>query len=302
MMTEIKQAFEQHVIAIPVEQILPSRKVDHLMSGSKKYASILSSIKELGVIEPLVVHPKQVIAGGIPSFMLLDGHLRLEALKTLGATEALCLISKDDEGFTYNRQINRLTPIQEHKMIVSALKKGIEASRIATVLGINVDRVHQRENLLRGIAPEAAEMLKVRMVSQDVFRALRQMKPIRQIETVEMMVSANCFTRNYAQMVLAASRPEMLIEQKKKLTADVSAVDIARMEREMENLQHDYRQVEDTLGETMLVLVVAKGYLMRLLRNQAISLYLTHHYAELLEELVSIMEAVTSDARQLERE
>lgn len=301
-MAEIKQAFEQRVIAIPLEQILPSRKVEHLISGSKKYASILSSIKELGVIEPLVVHPKQVIAGGISSFMLLDGHLRLEALKFLGATEALCLISTDDEGFTYNRQINRLTPIQEHKMIVSALKKGIEASRIATVLGINVDRVHDRENLLRGIAPEAAEMLKVRMVPQDVFRSLRQMKPIRQIETVEMMISANCFTRNYARMVLAASRPEMLIEQKKKLTHEVSAVDIARMERETENLQHDYRQVEDTLGETMLVLVVAKGYLLRLLRNQAIALYLTHHYAELLEELVSIMEAVTSDARQLERE
>ncbi|WP_335944420.1 plasmid partitioning protein RepB C-terminal domain-containing protein [Pseudomonas sp. G166] len=301
-MAEIKQAFDQRVIAIPIERILPSRKVEHLMCGSKKYASILSSIKELGVIEPLVVHPKQIIAGGTSSFMLLDGHLRLEALKALGAIEALCLVSTDDEGFTYNRQINRLTPIQEHKMIISALKKGIEASRIATVLGINVDRIHEREKLLKGIAPEVAEMLKVRMVSQDVFRSLRQMKPIRQIETVEMMISANCFTKNYARMVLAASRPEALVEQKKKSVAEVSAVDISRMEREMENLQHDYKQVEDTLGETMLVLVVAKGYLVRLLRNETIAVYLKHHYAELLEELVSIMEAVTSDARQLERE
>lgn len=302
MMTEVKQAFEQRVIAIPIERILPSRRVEHLMCGSKKYASILCSIKELGVVEPLVVHPKPIIAGGVSSFMLLDGHLRLEALKALGAVEALCLISTDDEGFTYNRQINRLTPIQEHKMIITALKKGIEASRIATVLGINVDRVHERETLLRGIAPEVAEMLKVRMVSQDVFRTLRQMKPIRQIETVEMMISANCFTRNYARMVLAASRPEMLVEQKKRSTSEASVMDIARMEREMENLQHDYKQVEDTLGETMLVLVVAKGYLMRLLRNEAIAAYLRHHYAELLEELVTIIEAVTTDARQLERE
>lgn len=301
-MTEVKQAFERRVIAVPLERILPSRRVEQLIPGSKKYASILSSIKELGVVEPLVVHPKPIIEGGVSSFMLLDGHFRLEALKALGAIEALCLISTDDEGFTYNRQINRLTPIQEHKMIISALKKGIEASRIAAVLGINPAKVHERENLLQGIAPEVAEMLKVRMVAQDVFRSLRQMKPIRQIETVEMMISANCFTRNYARMVLAASRPEMLIEQKKKMTSEVSAVDIARMEREMENLQHDYRQVEDTLGETMLVLVVAKGYLVRMLRNDAIAAYLTRYYAELLEELMSIMEAVTSDARQLERE
>lgn len=301
-MGEIKQAFEQSVIAIPLGRILPSRKVEQLMCGSKKYASILSSIRELGVVEPLVVHPKPVVAGGVSSYMLLDGHLRLEALKSLGVSEALCLVSTDDEGFTYNRQINRLTPIQEHKMIISALKKGIDATRIAKVLGINVDRVHERENLLKGIAPEAAEMLKVRMVSQDVFRSLRQMKPIRQIETVEMMISANCFTRNYARMVLAASRPEMLVEQKKKPKNDVTAVDIARMERELENLHNDYKQVEDTLGETMLVLVVAKGYLARLFRNDGIAAYLTQHYAELLEELVSIMEAVTSDARQLERE
>ncbi|MFS2160172.1 plasmid partitioning protein RepB C-terminal domain-containing protein [Pseudomonas sp. Pseusp122] len=300
-MAEIKQAFESDVIAISLQRILPSRKVDQLMPGSKKYASILSSIKELGVVEPLVVHPLQASADETPTYILLDGHLRFEALKTLGATSALCIISTDDEGFTYNRQINRLTPIQEHKMIISALKKGIEASRIATVLGVNVDRVHERENLLKGIAPEVAEMLRVRMVSQDVFRSLRQMKPIRQIETVEMMISANCFTKNYARMVLAASRPEMLVQQKKKPN-DVSPVDIARMEREMENLQHDYKQVEDTLGETMLVLVVAKGYLVRLLRNETIAAYLTQYYSDLLEELVSIMEAVTTDARQLERE
>ena len=100
-------------------------------------------------------------------------------------------------------------------MIISALKKGIEAFRITAVLGINADRVHERD-LLKGIAAEVAGMLKIRMVSQDVFLALRLMKPIRQIETVEMMISANCYTKNYARIVLVASRPEMLVERKKK--------------------------------------------------------------------------------------
>ncbi|WP_181299059.1 plasmid partitioning protein RepB C-terminal domain-containing protein [Pseudomonas sp. Q2-TVG4-2] len=301
-MGHVKQAFEQHVVAIPLTRILPTRQFDKAVQGSKKYASILSSIRELGMIEPLAVHPQPVAAGGVSSYILLDGHLRLEALKELGGVDALCLISTDDEGFTYNRQINRLTPIQEHKMIMAALKKGIEPARIARVLGVNVDRIRQRQNLLNGIAPEVAEMLKVRMIAHEVFRVLRKMKPMRQIETVEMMISANCFTQNYAQMVLAATRPEMLVEEKKRPTGDANALDIARMEREMENLQHDYKQVEDTLGETMLVLVVAKGYLLRILRNEAIAGYLQRHHADLLEELLSIMEAVSSDARHLERE
>ena len=86
-------------------------------------------------------------------------------------------------------------------MILAAIKKGIEPSRIAQVLGVNVDRIHERQNLLNGIAPEVVEMLKVRMVAHDVFRVLRKMKPMRQIETVEMMISANCFTQSYARRV-----------------------------------------------------------------------------------------------------
>lgn len=300
-MQEIKSSFENKTVVLPVEAILPTRQLTKNTLRTKKYLSILSSIRELGVIEPMAVHRNPESEGKAATYILLDGHLRLQAIKDLGGTEALCLISIDDEGFTYNRQINRLTPIQEHKMITAALKKGVPAERIAKVLGVNVKQIHTRKNLLNGLAPEAVEMLKVRMVAQEVFSILRRMKPIRQIEAVEMMISANCFTQSYARMVLAATRPDLLITSKKAI-CDVSPADIARMEREMENLQHDYRQVEENLGETMLVLVVAKGYLMRLLRNEKITGYLNHHHADLLKELVSIMDAVNSDARHLERE
>lgn len=301
-MGQVKQGFERQIIPIPVDRILPTRSLDKDIEQTKKYLTILTSIRELGVIEPLAVHRQQTNVGGTAAFVLLDGHLRLHALKALGATEALCLLSIDDEGFTYNRQINRLTPVQEHKMILTAVRKGISPTLIAKVLGINVERIHDRQRMLDGIAPEVVEMLKVKMVSQAVFRTLRKMKPMRQIETVELMVSANCFTQTYAEMVLAASRPDMLIEKKSKLSAEVSVEELARMEREMEKLFHDYKVVEDTLGETMLFLVVAKGYLARLLRNETISGYLKRCHSELLDELTAIMEAVSSDARKPERE
>lgn len=180
------------------------------------------------------------------------------------------------------------------------VKKGLEPARSAHVLGVNVDRIHERQHLLDGIAPEAIELLKVQMVSKSVFRVRRKMKPLRQIETVEMMISANCFTQNYAQMVLAATRPEMLNTKKSKVTNASNAEDIARMEREMEKLYQDYKVIEDTLGETMLVLVVAKGYVPNV--GQRSHRWIHGLYPELLEELVSIMEAFSSDARHLERE
>lgn len=301
-MGQVKQGFERQIIPVPLDRILPTRSLDKDIEQTKKYLTILTSIRELGVIEPLAVHRQQTNAQGEAAFVLLDGHLRLHALKALGASEALCLLSIDDEGFTYNRQINRLTPVQEHKMILTAIRRGISPALIATVLGINVERIHERQHLLDGIAPEVVEMLKVKMVSRGVFRTLKKMKPMRQIETVELMVSANCFTQNYADMVLAATRPEMLIEKKSKLPAEVSVEELARMEREMEKLFHDYKVVEDTLGETMLFLVVAKGYLARLLRNETISGYLNRCHGELLVELTAIMDAVSTDARKPERE
>lgn len=211
------------------------------------------------------------------------------------------MLSTDDEGFTYNRQISRLTPIQESKMITQAIERGVSAERIAEVLNISLDRIQLRQNLLKGIAKEAIELLKTRMVSQPVFHALRKMKPMRQIEAAEMMISANCYTGRYAQMVLTATRPEDLLETKTSVEG-VSPENIVKMEREMERLYHDYRLVEDTLGETMLVLVVAKGYLTRILRNDSISAYLQRFEPDLARELMGIMDAVTADARNLERE
>ena len=58
--------------------------------------------------------------------------------------------------------------------------------------------------------------------------------------------------------------------------------------------------MEDTLGETMLVLVVAKGFMTKLLGNAAA--YLAKHHGDIVGELKRIMEAVASDARGPERE
>src|SRR5688500_9955036 len=110
---------------IPVDQIIPTRKLaDHLRRTSK-YQSILASIREIGIIEALAVFPQTAPSSENQSrYLLLDGHLRLEALKDLGAKAALCLVSTDDEGFTYNRQVNRLSTIQEHFMIRRAIDRG----------------------------------------------------------------------------------------------------------------------------------------------------------------------------------
>lgn len=302
-MASVSHAFGGQTQAIPLERILPTRLTGKNAAHTAKFHVILSSIRELGVIEPLVVYPEKVLNGKSGYYLLLDGHLRLEALKQLGGSEAICLISTDDEGFTYNRQINRLSAVQEHRMILAAINRGVPPERIAKVLSVNVDRIREKQRLLEGVAPEVVEMFRDRMVGQRVFSILRKMKPIRQIEAAEMMIASNRFSASYAEMILVATRPEQMVNAKKPKKAEsLSPEDIARMERELERLHKDYRAVEDDMGETMLVLVVAKGHIARLLRNTTIADYLSRFHVDLLEGLRSVMDAVTMDARTLERE
>lgn len=296
-MSGIRRGFEGGTIVLPLGRILTTRQLNKTVRQTPKYRTILASIREVGIIEPLAVYPETAKADKDGSYILLDGHLRLEALRELGCNEAVCLISTDDEGFTYNKRISRLSAVQEHLMILKAIKKGLAPERIAQTLNVNVDRIRERQRLLDGIVPEVVEMLKDRMVGQKIFGYLRKMKPMRQIAAAEMMISANHCTEKYARMILVTTKPEDLLEPTKaKSTTGVSPEDIARMEREMEKLQRDYRRVEDCYGDNMLTLVVAKGFVGKLLANPEIANHLDKHHRDMAGELRKVLEAVAADA------
>jgi RepB plasmid partitioning protein len=83
---------------------------------------------------------------------------------------------------------------------------------------------------------------------------------------------------------------EQLAEpEKPKSISGVSAEAIARIEEEMDHLQRDYRLIEDGYGTTMLNLVVAKGYVGRLLANDGVARYLERNHPEMKRELEGII-------------
>ena len=114
--------------------------------------------------------------------LLLDGHVRLVALRDLGHSAAPCLIATDDETYTYNNRINRLSTIQEHIMIRRAVERGVPPERLAKALSVDVSQITKKVNLLDGICPEAIELFKDRQFSVELGRVIRKMKPTRQVE------------------------------------------------------------------------------------------------------------------------
>jgi hypothetical protein len=58
----------------------------------------------------------------------------------------------------------------------------------------------------------------------------------------------------------------------------------------MENLNQDFRQIEDSHGRNVLNLVLVVGYLKRLLDNARVVRYLSQHCGEILAEFQKIIE------------
>jgi hypothetical protein len=284
-------AFLMDPLHVPLDNILPSKALPKALNLSRKFMQISISISEIGLIEPLIITPK------IPDsdrHMLLDGHARLIALQQLGHVTAECLVSVDDELFTYNSRVNRLSTIQEHYMIRRAIDRGVSAQRLAAALNIGVNRLAKKVNLLNGICPEVIDLLKDRIFSEPISRTLRKLKPTRQIECVELMISANMFTSSYAEAMLAATPVEFLIDgEKMKQVKGVSREQMMKMEKEMGGIQEQYKIVEQTYGRDILNLVLARGYLVRLLENDAVSHNLLQKHQDIFNEFEIIVKTVT---------
>ncbi len=289
MNANVRLACQPEVVEVPLDRILPTRRLDDAARKSVKFRCIEASVRELGLIEPLVVFP-QPDAGG--RYILLDGHVRLLILKDLGAAAAKCLVAGDDEGFTYNHKVNRLSAIQEHFMILRAIKSGVSEERIARSLNVDVASIRQKRELLDGICPEAVHLLRDRRATANALRELRKVRPMRQIEIAELMCAADNFSVGYVKCLVATSPAEQLVDgERGKEVRGLSPEDVARMEHEMASQSREFRLIEESHGRNALHLVVVAGYLKRLTENTRVARYLSQRHPEIHTEFLKLAEA-----------
>lgn len=279
--------FEPECVILPISAIPPTKQLRSGVKASRKYRQIAASIREIGIIEPPAVARNPKDPG---TYLLLDGHMRIEVLKDMGITEVECLVSTDDEAFTYNKRINRLAAVQEHRMIVKAVERGVSEERIAKALDLDVQSIRRKFKLLDGVCAEAVELLKDKPCPMAVFGVLKRMVPLQQVKAADLMSSSNNYTVAYANAILVATPQSQLVDAQKKKVKGISPEQMARMERELEGLQRDIKSIEASYGTDNLNLVVVKGYLVKLLANSRITRYLARHRPEFLAEFQNIAE------------
>lgn len=285
----IKQCFNNQFQTFPINSLQHSRPLPVNVKSSTKYKQISTSIAEIGLIEPIVI-----FISDDDSRKIMDGHLRIEALKDLGITQAHCLISPVEDTYSYNKRVNRLTIIQEQKMLQKAIGSGVSIEKLSAVLGASAATLNAKLHISDGITKEVVALLAEKNISQNIFRVLRKIKPSKQLEFVMRMISINNFTQKFALMMLHTIPPEHLIKQNKEGLDNKDIVKtLARLEREMAAVQIETQNIQDEYAENNLKMVVVKSYITRLLGNNEILHWLYDNNSEYLTVLKKISGVVS---------
>lgn len=288
---EIGAAFEDQMVEIPIDRIITLKQMTQSMKSGRKFELIASTVEKKGLVEPPVVFRCKDESG---QFLLLDGHARIEVLKSLGEASVVCLIATDDEAFTYNKRLCRLATIQEHKMILKLAEHGMSEQSIAELMRVDVSTLRTKLRLLDGISPEVAELLKDKRCPVASIRLLRQMKPARQLQVASLMVQMGTYTSRFVTTMLETSRPADRIAVKNTRTPKLTPEQVEQMQAEMSGLQERIKEIEGSYGTENLKLVLGAGYVASLLQNTRVTRFLSQRHKEIYAQFERIAKATAS--------
>jgi ParB family chromosome partitioning protein len=191
---------------IPLIRLRPLR--DREVS-KREFDRILASIKVVGLIEPLVVYPEG------DGYVILDGVQRYRALLEMGVEIAPCIIGKEREAFTGNRMVNRVSPVQEHRMIEKSLGE-VDEESIAAALGISSISHRLKKTLLKQLHPNVAAAFDQGKINRACTREFTHVKLPRQKEILDAMEGYNDYSTAFARTLVVKTPPQQRDPHRRK--------------------------------------------------------------------------------------
>lgn len=168
---------EKNVKLISIEEIVPNRFQPRQIFGEKELNELADSIKEHGIIQPLIVRPLG------DKYEIIAGERRYKAASIAGLYNVpVIVLEKDDNesaelAIIENIQRKDLTPIEEAKSYQKLLNRGLTQEEIAKKLGIAQPTVANKLRLL-SLPDEVQEALLNTRISERHARALLKLENV----------------------------------------------------------------------------------------------------------------------------
>ncbi|MGC1015741.1 plasmid partitioning protein RepB C-terminal domain-containing protein [Pantoea agglomerans] len=282
----IKYCFNEKTVSFKLSDLIYTKKTPTNYKSSQKYIQIKSTISALGLVEPILIY----IDGADGTAKILDGHLRVEALKDIGEERVACLVSTVYDTYTPNKKVNRITIIQIQKMLKEAVRVGVPEDMLCSALNISSDSLKSNLSVLKGICPEVIELFNDRDIPKNTFMILKRMIPFRQIECANLMIKFDNYSKIFAQSLYHSSSPELLNDKGKSNIDERSGnrKAIERLEKEMAQVHFDTQKIKENYGSNSLKLTIVISHIKKILENPKVFHWLLRNKKDYLSELTKI--------------
>lgn len=274
------------VADIPLRDLTPVRK-----RTARKiiYQRLESNIRDVGLIEPLLVHPYQ------GQHFILDGYLRYLVLKDMGVVTAPCILIPTLDAYTPNRHVNYISMSQRWKMLKAALRV-VDEQRLKTSLAIKEFRREFSPSEKAALAPEVIAAVDADEVSKNAAMRLVHVSHDRQREILASARKANDVSQSFLRTQVSRTPPEHRIVHPGRTSPWNRAVEVrkklidrlAEAERNADFFQGVYRQYTRNL-------MVMSVYVRDLINRKEIKDYLLKSHPEEVKIFQQIIQQTNDD-------
>ena len=268
---------------VEIERLVPLKERDINLRKNRGYKKILSSISTIGLIEPLCTYKEN------GDYIILDGFLRYKALQQLGVKTAPCLIYSTKEAYTFNRMINKLSAVQESRMLRESLKK-IDQNTVADVFGIKSIQYRLGTDLLKQIDQKIISAVDKGVMSRRCARELTYVKSPRQVEILQEMEKSGDYSISFARAMVIKTPAGMRNNKKKDKKPWQGNSDRKQMlANKLETVQKRYDFYTNLYRQYAADLLKLFIYVRELITNDKVRTYMDINNPDILERFENII-------------
>ena len=269
---------------IGLKQLKPMNERTINFTTNNGYRKIVASIKAIGLIEPLSVYKED------GCYVILDGFLRYMACAQLDMETVPCLVYKDKQAYTFNRNVNRLSPYEEIRMLRKSLET-IDEATIAQTFGMK--SIHSRliPHLVRQLHPDLVAAFKENVITKPTAKELMRVTHERQAEIFKEMKRLKDYTPSFCKTLVIQTTETQRNKNKPQQKAWVEDDErkrgmVARLAHAEK--QHDfYAQLYRKYSGDLLKLTF---FIRKMISNPKIEEYLGAHHADVLARFKAVIE------------
>ena len=217
---------ESKILNVSIDKIIPNRFRPRLIFDEKSLNELSESIKEHGIIQPLIVRPLN------DKYEIIAGERRYKAATMAGLTTVPILVtnlndSKSAEvAIVENIQRKNLNPIEEAKSYKRILDRKFKTQEeLSKVLGINQSTISNKLRLLT-LTKDVQEALSKDKISERHARSLLKVQnESKQIELLTKTINNKLTVKDLDEEIKKLLTPETTTEiQEEVPTPEINEV------------------------------------------------------------------------------